>query len=58
MKVSPLLKWKIRHPVLGILSSCGHWEWEHAFKTCPSGERHCPHTHWRPGKAKDEERKT
>lgn len=33
-----------------ILSRFGHWEWEHEFKTCPTGDRHCNHYHWRPGK--------
>lgn len=54
VKLSPLMKWKIRHPVLGILSSLGYWDWEHEFKTCPTGERHCPHYHWHPGKPKNE----
>lgn len=24
----------------------GHWEWEHKFKTCPTGDRHCQHYYW------------
>jgi len=25
----------------------GEWTWLHEFKTCPSGERHCPHYRWK-----------
>lgn len=40
----------IRNMGLGtwLLSKFGHWVWEHPNKTCPSGERHCPHMHWKP----------
>lgn len=34
-----------------LLSRFGHWEWEHEFKTCPTCERHCPHTHYRLGRS-------
>lgn len=37
--------WHIR-----LLALVGHWEWEHPFKECPSGERHCPHLHYRLGR--------
>lgn len=33
-----------------VLARFGYWTWEHEFKTCPTGERHCPHMHWRPGR--------
>jgi hypothetical protein len=33
-----------------FLSHFGHWEWEHEFRTCPTGERHCPHMHFRLGR--------
>ena len=32
------------------LDKFGHWEWEHEFKTCPTGDRHCNHYHWKWGK--------
>jgi hypothetical protein len=32
-----------------LLSRVGHWEWEHDFKTCPTGDRHCQHYHWKWG---------
>jgi hypothetical protein len=32
-----------------VLSLFGHWEWEHEFKTCPAGDRHCQHYHYRLG---------
>lgn len=38
-----------------LLSKFGHWEWEHPFKTCPTGERHCPHMHYRLGRKAREE---
>lgn len=49
-RIRPGLGWYLRNPVTGLLSLFGHWEYEHAFKTCPSGERHCPHAHWKPGR--------
>jgi hypothetical protein len=30
-----------------VLASVGHWDWEHEWKTCPTGERWCPHTHYK-----------
>jgi hypothetical protein len=50
--VQPNITWRLRHPVIYALSLLGHWEWEHEFKTCPTGERHCPHIHYKLGKAK------
>jgi hypothetical protein len=41
------MKWHV-----WLLSMLGHWEWEHEFKTCPTGDRHCQHYHWRPGKGR------
>lgn len=41
--------WYLRHPWTGLLSLFGHWEWEHEFKVCPTGERHCPHMHYKLG---------
>jgi hypothetical protein len=25
----------------------GEWTWLHNFKTCPTGDRHCPHYRWK-----------
>jgi hypothetical protein len=46
VSVKPGLKWRLRHPVIALLARFGHWEQAHSFKTCPSGERHCPHMYW------------
>lgn len=58
----PFQEWLYRHPRLDWLAwkACrarawplarlGHWEHEHERKECPSGERYCIHSHWRPGK--------
>jgi len=43
------MRWAIRHPITWLLSRLGHWEPEHAFKQCPTGERHCPHMRWHRG---------
>jgi hypothetical protein len=40
----------MRRAWVRLLSRFGHWEWEHEFKTCPSGDRHCPHCHYRLGR--------
>lgn len=37
--------WHVR-----LLALVGHWEWDHDFNMCPSGERHCPHVHYRLGR--------
>jgi hypothetical protein len=43
-------KWMPENTNLGtwLLSKVGHWRWEHTFKTCPTGDRHCPHMHYVP----------
>lgn len=40
----------MRRLITRLLSLVGHWEWEHEFKTCPTGDRHCQHLHYRLGK--------
>lgn len=42
------IRWKMYRLVVWLPSKLGHWEAEHEFKTCPAGERHCQHMHWRP----------
>lgn len=37
--------WHVR-----FLSLFGYWEPEHEFRTCPTGERHCPHLHYKLGR--------
>lgn len=37
------LKWKAYRAWYWLPSKLGYWEPKHAFKTCPTGERHCPH---------------
>jgi hypothetical protein len=48
-----MMRWKHGIQNMGLrtwlLARLGHWEYEHEFKTCPSGERHCPHGHWKLG---------
>lgn len=41
-------KWKLLFDLVPVFA---HWEWEHEFKTCPTGDRHCQHYHWKWGKA-------
>lgn len=45
LRVNRYVPWHVR-----LLGMVGHWGWEHEFKTCPSGERICPHMRWRFGK--------
>jgi hypothetical protein len=43
------IAWKLRtwyETARCQLWTCGHWEWEHEFKTCPTGDRHCQHYRW------------
>lgn len=49
----PKYRYWLYHPVAWIMSKFGHWTWEHEFKTCPTGERHCPHVHYHLGKLPD-----
>lgn len=39
--------WHVR-----LLARFGYWDWEHEFRSCPSGERHCPHVRYRLGREK------
>ena len=41
------LAWKCYRVWVWLPSRIGHWEEEHAYKACPSGERYCPHMHWK-----------
>lgn len=34
------------HTIRSRIFRKGEWEWEHDFKQCPTGERHCPHIRW------------
>jgi hypothetical protein len=43
---------KLCHPWIWLGSRLGHWTWEHDYKTCPIGNRHCAHMHWHWGKPK------
>jgi hypothetical protein len=43
------LRWQWARFIVWIGSRFGHWEWEHEFKTCPTGDRHCSHVHWKIG---------
>lgn len=61
----PFQEWLYRHPWLDWVawklyrarvwgpSKLGHWESEHDYKECPSGERYCIHMYWRLGKHGD-----
>lgn len=42
--------WHLARVQVRVLGLVGHWEWEHEFKTCPTGDRHCPHIHYKLGR--------
>jgi hypothetical protein len=49
MSVLARIGWKLRgayETVRHQIWPDGHWEWAHEFKTCPTGDRHCPHYYW------------
>lgn len=33
-----------------IMARYGYWTWEHPFKACPTGGRHCTHYHYHLGR--------
>jgi len=39
-------KWQWIQALRSKIFRRGHWEWEHEFKTCPTGDRHCMHYRW------------
>jgi hypothetical protein len=41
------MRWNTPRWLVTIMSRHGHWEWEHEFLTCPTGDRHCNHYHYR-----------
>ena len=46
------MKWRILLDIYWVkfLGLFGHCEWEHPFKTCPTGDRHCMHYHYKLGR--------